>query len=70
MVLSGNKAAAPQQKNEAQRKIETWLSKEQFDKAMLSDKKGITATISAFTSGTKGMKKEYLTSLTQQLKTL
>ena len=50
------------------RKIETWLSEDQFHAAMKSDKKGITATISAYTSGSKGMKKDYLTKLSEQLK--
>ena len=46
----------------------TWLTEDQFNVAMKSDKKGILATLSAF-NGMKGkkMKAEYLKQLTEQL---
>lgn len=60
----------PQKKQATQqRKIEFWLTEDQFNSAMKSNKVGITATISAYTSGNKGMKKDYLTKLTEKLKT-
>jgi len=45
-----------------------WLTEEQFNTAMKSDKKGILATLSAY-NGMKGkkMKAEYLKQLTEQL---
>jgi hypothetical protein len=45
-----------------------WLTEEQFNTAMKSDKKGILATLSAY-NGMKGkkMKSEYLKQLTEQL---
>lgn len=52
------------------RTITEWLSEDQFKKAIEADAKGITATINAYSSGNKGMKKEYLQKLTQKLKTL
>jgi len=55
---------------ESKRVVTEWLSEENFKKALASDKVGITATINAYTSGSKGMKKEYLNQLTQKLKTL
>jgi len=44
-----------------------WLTKDQFEKAMKSDIKGIAATITKYTSATHGMKKEYREKLTAQL---
>lgn len=65
----GNKASGnTNNTKENKREIKTWLTQDQFNAAMKSDKKGITATISTFTSGDKGMKKDYLTKLTEQLK--
>lgn len=68
-VFKGKHDSKPT-KTENKRKIETWLTEDQFNTAMKSDKKGITATISTFTSGNKGMKKDYLTKLSEQLKKL
>lgn len=62
-------AAVKIKEKEHKREVKTWLSESQYKSALSSDKKGITATISAFTSGTKGMKKEYLTGLKEALKT-
>jgi len=48
-----------------------WLSKEQFEKAMASDIKGISATLNTFSnSGGKGMNKEFRSKLFEQLKKL
>lgn len=48
----------------------TWLTKDQFDKAMLADAKGITATLNAFGKPGYAMKSEYRINLTTQLKTV
>lgn len=44
-----------------------WLTEEQFKKALESDTRGIEATIKAFSTETKKMKKEYLQQLQTQL---
>jgi len=48
----------------------TWLSAEQFNMAMKSDAKGIEATLKAYSTETKKMKKEYKEQLELQLLTL
>ena len=61
----GNKASTPvkEEKKETQ-----WLTEEQFQKAMKSDKKGIIATLAAYNGQHgKSMKSEYLKSLTDQM---
>lgn len=69
-VFKGESNNTPSTPAQPKRTITEWLSEENFNKAINSDKKGITATINAYSSGSKGMKKEYLTQLTQKLKTL
>lgn len=44
-----------------------WLKKGQYDKALKSDIKGITATLNAYQTREKKMKKEYHKALTHQL---
>jgi len=48
----------------------TWLSAEQFNMAMKSDAKGVEATLKAYSTETKKMKKEYKEQLELQLLTL
>jgi len=48
----------------------TWLTEEQFRAAMFSDKVGIEATLKAFSTPTKKMKKEYKEQLEAKLKTI
>ena len=57
-------------KTEAKRDITVWLSEAQFKISLTSSKEQIASVISTYTSGVKGMKKEYLTQLTEKLKTL
>lgn len=47
-----------------------WLTKEQFEKAINSDAKGIQATLTFFSTGNNKMKKEYKEQLTAKLNTL
>ena len=62
----GNKGSTPP--TDHKETITEWLSDENFQKAMKSNKKGILATMNAYNSKNgKGMKKEYLTKLTEQL---
>jgi hypothetical protein len=64
----GNKASkAPKQPTETN---VTWLTDEQFNKTMTSDKKGIEAVLKAFNTSTNKMKKEYKQQLEDKLKTL
>tara|TARA_R110002051_G_C8661975_1_gene489146 strand:+ start:469 stop:1005 length:537 start_codon:yes stop_codon:yes gene_type:complete len=65
-----NSTVGNNSKYNSKRTITEWLTEEQFNKAIQSDKVGITATINAYSKGSKGMKKDYLTQLTQKLKTL
>lgn len=61
----GNKASAPAKESKPEM---IWLTQDQFEQAIVSDKKGILATLAAY-NGQKGksMKQEYLTALTAQL---
>lgn len=46
-----------------------WLTEDQFNKALLSGEKGIQATIKAFSTSARKMKKEYKEALEAKLKT-
>lgn len=48
----------------------TWLTEEQFKKALSSNKAGIEATLNTFNTSTKKMKKEYKEQLENKLKQL
>jgi len=48
----------------------TWLTERQFTAAINSDKNGIEATLKAYSTQTKAMKKEYREQLETKLKTL
>lgn len=53
------------------KEIKEWLTPENFQKALKSDKKGITATLNAYNGASgKGMKKEYKEQLLSKLKEL
>jgi hypothetical protein len=65
----GNKTQAKPQATQPQIEV-TWLSAEQFNMAMKSDAKGIEATLKAYSTETKKMKKEYKEQLELQLLTL
>jgi hypothetical protein len=56
-------------KKESTKKETIWLTDEQFNKAINSDKKGIEATLKAFSVNGKAMKKEYKEKLETKLKT-
>lgn len=67
-VFKGAKPGSPPKQNDKP-KIDTWLTEDQFNKAMLSDKKGIEATLKAFDGNNgKGMKKEYREQLQSKIK--
>lgn len=65
----GNKAnSLTSNDTQLETKISEWLSEEQFNKAMTSNKKGILATLNTYNGKNgKGMKKEYSQKLTAQL---
>ena len=65
----GNSASSTETKQETKTPtITEWLSEENFNKAMLADKKGILATLKTYNGQNgKGMKKEYNEKLTAQL---
>jgi hypothetical protein len=54
----------------AQKEAVIWLTEDQFNKAIESNKSGIEATLKAFSGNGKAMKKEYRTQLENKLKTL
>lgn len=64
----GNKASQPKVEEKTIAIPIQWLTNEQFDKTMLSDKKGILSVLSAFNGQNgKKMTSEQLTKLTNQL---
>jgi len=64
------KQAEPVKQTSEQKEEKIWLTEAQYDAAMKSDTKGITATLNAFSKGNKTMKTEYRINLTAQLKKL
>jgi len=68
---SQNNTKEPNKKEDKTKEIIEWLTEEQFNKALSSDKKGIEATLKtySFTNG-KAMKKDYKTKLEAKLKEL
>ena len=64
----GNKASQPKVEEKTTAIPIQWLTNEQFDKTMLSDKKGILSVLSAFNGQNgKKMTSDQLTKLTNQL---
>jgi hypothetical protein len=64
----GNKASQPKVEEKTTAIPIQWLTNDQFDKTMLSDKKGILSVLSAFNGQNgKKMTSEQLTKLTNQL---
>lgn len=59
----------PKAEPETKPKI-VWLTKEQFEKALNSDLKGLKATVTIYSTDTHKMKKEYYEKLSQKLKQL
>lgn len=65
--IQDKKANPAPVKNQKDENI-TWLSEEQFKKALASDEKGISAVIKLFSTPAKKMKKEYKEQLENKLK--
>jgi len=66
----GNTAKKEVENTEAKKEEPVWLTKAQYDKAMLADAKGITATLNTFGKQGYAMKSEYRINLTAKLKEL
>lgn len=64
----GNKASNPT--TQTSKENITWLTEEQFKKALSSNKAGIEATLNTFNTSAKKMKKEYKEQLENKLKQL